>query len=122
MHAIKLYLTLPTVNKPNVIPSKEASPAGTDVKAGDIITYTIRLDNTTGTAPETVVVKDEEHEAVNEAEKRRMDPGCPVYDDEDRNKGEECNPGNACIAYGAGKGQRGDIGTKDQKKSFYDKI
>ena len=51
--------TQETVNKPNVIPSKEASPAGTDVKAGDIITYTIRLDNTTGTAPETVVVKDE---------------------------------------------------------------
>ena len=71
---------------------------------------------------EPVVVEDEEHEAVNEAEKRRMDPGCPVYDDEDRNKGEECNPGNACITCGAGKGQRGDTGTKDQKKSFYDKI
>ena len=51
--------TQETVNKPNVIPSKEASPAGTDVKAGDIITYTIRLDNSLGTAPTSVVVKDE---------------------------------------------------------------
>ena len=48
-----------TVNKPNVIVTKESDKAGTDVKAGDKITYTIRLDNSLGTAPTSVVVKDE---------------------------------------------------------------
>src|SRR5699024_1300920 len=38
--------------------SKEASPANVDVKQNDIITYTIKLDNSTGTAPTTVNVKD----------------------------------------------------------------
>ena len=48
-----------TVNKPNVIISKDVNPAdGTDVKAGDVITYYIKLDNSTGTAPTTVNVKD----------------------------------------------------------------
>ena len=48
-----------TVNKPNVEISKESEPAsGERVKVGDEITYTIKLDNSKGTAPETVVVKD----------------------------------------------------------------
>ena len=47
------------VNKPNVIPSKSSTPDnGTEVKVGDPITYTITLDNSKGTAPDTVVVKD----------------------------------------------------------------
>ena len=47
-----------TVYKPNVIASKESENAGQDVEQNDIITYTIRLDNSQGTAPDTVVVKD----------------------------------------------------------------
>ena len=48
-----------TVKKANVITSKSSNPeSGTEVKAGDEITYTIKLDNSTGTLPETVKVKD----------------------------------------------------------------
>ena len=47
-----------TVNKPNVEISKSASPADGNVIAGQEITYTITLDNRTGTAPATVNVKD----------------------------------------------------------------
>ena len=47
-----------TVNKPNVEAHKTASPADGNVIAGQEITYTIRLDNSTGTAPATVNVKD----------------------------------------------------------------
>ena len=47
------------VKTSNVIPSKSSSPErGTEVKAGEEITYTIKLDNSTGTLPETVKVKD----------------------------------------------------------------
>ena len=48
------------VNKPNLQISKSAEPQeGTEVKDGDEITYKIYLDNSTGTAPITAVVKDE---------------------------------------------------------------
>ena len=48
------------VHKPNVVPSKTSTPAsGEEVTAGDEITYTITLDNSTGTAPGEVTVKDE---------------------------------------------------------------
>ena len=47
-----------TVNKPNVIGTKESTPAsGETVENGEEITYTIRLTNN-GTAPDTVTVKD----------------------------------------------------------------
>ena len=49
---------LDTVNKPNIEISKSASPADGNVIAGQEITYTITLDNSTGTAPTTVNVKD----------------------------------------------------------------
>ena len=49
---------LDTVNKPNIEISKSASPANGNVIAGQEITYTITLDNSTGTAPTTVNVKD----------------------------------------------------------------
>ena len=62
-----------TVNKPNVVASKEASPAGTDVKQGDIITYTIRLDNSKGTAPTTVTVKDTVPEGTTFAGNMKLD-------------------------------------------------
>ena len=46
------------VNKPNVIGTKESTPAsGETVENGEEITYTIRLTNN-GTAPDTVTVKD----------------------------------------------------------------
>ena len=49
-----------TVNKSNLQYNKTSNPAsGNTVKEGDEITYTIHLDNTTGTAPISVVVKDE---------------------------------------------------------------
>ena len=49
-----------TVNKSNLQYSKTSNPAsGNTVKEGDEITYTIHLDNTTGTAPISVIVKDE---------------------------------------------------------------
>ena len=48
-----------TVNKPNVIASKESTPAsGSTVKLNDPIKYVITLTND-GTAPETVTVRDE---------------------------------------------------------------
>ncbi len=48
------------VKKPNIVPSKINNPGTeTKVKTGDKITYTIRLDNTNGTAPGNVKVKDE---------------------------------------------------------------
>ena len=47
-----------TVNKPNVIGTKESTPAsGETVENGEEITYCIRLTND-GTAPDTVTVKD----------------------------------------------------------------
>ena len=47
-----------TVNKPNVIGTKESNPAsGETVENGEEITYIIRLTNE-GTAPDTVTVKD----------------------------------------------------------------
>ena len=47
------------INKSDVKFGKSAVPAnGTEVKVGDTITYTITLDNTNGTAPTTVNVKD----------------------------------------------------------------
>ena len=47
------------VNKPNVEISKASSPSsGSTVEKGDTITYTITLDNSEGTAPTTVIVKD----------------------------------------------------------------
>ena len=49
-----------TVNKPHVVPTKTASPAsGNTVVYQGIITYTITLDNSDGTAPDTVTVVDE---------------------------------------------------------------
>ena len=46
------------VNKPNVVISKTADPVNGNVVEGQIITYTIKLDNSTGKAPEDVIVKD----------------------------------------------------------------
>ena len=47
------------MKKPNVQISKTSDPAsGSNVKVGETITYTITLDNSTGTAPDTVTVKD----------------------------------------------------------------
>ena len=47
------------VRKPNVEISKASNPpSGQNVIVGDKITYTITLDNSKGTAPETVTVKD----------------------------------------------------------------
>ena len=47
------------INKSDVKFGKSAVPTnGTEVKVGDTITYTITLDNTNGTAPTTVNVKD----------------------------------------------------------------
>ena len=47
------------VNKPHVVPTKTASPAsGNTVENQGIITYTITLDNSDGTAPKTVKVQD----------------------------------------------------------------
>ena len=67
-----------TVNKPNVVASKEASPQlGADVKEGDIITYTIRLDNSLGTAPTSVVVKDTVPEGTTFAGNMTLD-GSPI--------------------------------------------
>ena len=49
-----------TVNKPHVVATKTASPAsGNTVVYQKIITYTITLDNSDGTAPDTVTVVDE---------------------------------------------------------------
>ena len=50
--------TTNTANKPNVEAHKTASPADGNVVAGQEITYIITLDNSTGTAPDTVTVKD----------------------------------------------------------------
>ena len=51
--------TTETVNKPKIIPSKTSVPEnGAEVKQGDEIQYTITLDNSEGTAPEKVNVKD----------------------------------------------------------------
>ena len=50
--------TTDTVNKPNVEAHKTASPADGNVIEGQEITYIITLDNSTGTAPDTVTVKD----------------------------------------------------------------
>lgn len=48
-----------TINKPDLHVNKSVNPGeGTKVKAGDEITYTITLDNSTGTAPTTAKVKD----------------------------------------------------------------
>ena len=48
-----------TVNKPNLKYSKLSNPTtGSTVKEGDEITYTIHLDNSTGKAPITAIVKD----------------------------------------------------------------
>ena len=57
--------TLNVVNKSDVKYSKTAYPeSGAEVKLDDIITYTIDIDNTTGTAPTTVTVVDDAPEGT----------------------------------------------------------
>ena len=68
-----------TVNKPNVTAHKESTPAnGEEVRAGQEITYRIVLDNTEGTAPGTVTVKDEVPEGTTYKANSMMLDGIPV--------------------------------------------
>ena len=72
-----------TVNKPNVIASKESTPAsGEKVKAGQEITYRIVLDNTQGTAPGTVKVQDTIPTGTTYKDNSIMLDGKPIENDE----------------------------------------
>ena len=51
--------TTDTVNKSDVKFTKTADPADGNVIEGQEITYIITIDNSTGTAPADVIVKDE---------------------------------------------------------------
>ena len=72
-----------TVNKPNVIASKESTPAnGEKVRAGQEITYRIVLDNTQGTAPGTVKVQDTIPTGTTYKDNSIMLDGKPIENDE----------------------------------------
>ena len=67
------------IKKPHVVAHKESTPAnGENVKAGQEITYRIVLDNTEGTAPGTVTVKDEVPEGTTYKDSSMMLDGIPV--------------------------------------------